>query len=61
MKKLDISPDKLGFGIYFTDHMFVLKYNQDKGWHDGCIVDYGPLQMDPDHVYFTIHRKYLRV
>ena len=23
----------LGFGKYFTDHMFVMDYTPDKGWH----------------------------
>lgn len=39
--------DKLGFGQYFTDHMFILDYTEGKGWHDPRIVPYGPLQIDP--------------
>ena len=28
-------PDQnnLGFGKYFTDHMFILDWNKEKGWH----------------------------
>ncbi len=44
-KKID--PAKLGFGIHFTDHMYVIKYHEDKGWYDGGIVDYRPFQMSP--------------
>ena len=32
----------LGFGKYFTDHMFLMDYTPDKGWHDARIVPYGP-------------------
>ena len=38
---------KLGFGEIFTDHMFLMEYTTEKGWHDARIVPYGPLQMDP--------------
>ena len=37
----------LGFGHIFTDHMFLMDYDEGKGWHDARIVPYGPLQMDP--------------
>lgn len=40
-------PDKLVFGKTFTDHMFMMDYSADKGWHDGRIVPYGPLEIDP--------------
>ena len=26
--------DQLGFGTVFTDHMFLMDYSADKGWHD---------------------------
>lgn len=38
---------ELGFGQYFTDHMFLLDYSESQGWHDGRIVPYGPLCLDP--------------
>ena len=31
---------KLGFGKIFTDHMYVMEYNPEKGWHDPKIVPY---------------------
>ncbi len=40
-------PTQLGFGKYFTDHMFVMDYDEGKGWHDPRIVPYGPLALDP--------------
>ena len=40
-------PEKLGFGNYFTDHMFLMDYSEDRGWHDARIVPYGPLTLSP--------------
>ncbi|WP_249030323.1 branched-chain amino acid aminotransferase [Tannockella kyphosi] len=42
-------PDQnnLGFGKYFTDHMFMMDYTEGVGWHDARIVPYGPIPMDP--------------
>lgn len=37
----------LPFGTIFTDHMFLMNYQKDKGWHNGRIVPYGPLCLDP--------------
>ncbi len=39
--------DKLGFGVHFTDHMLVMDYNLEKGWHGARIEPYGPIQIDP--------------
>lgn len=42
------SPDtNLGFGKYFTDHIFTAKFQRSKGWYDYQIKPYGPLSMDP--------------
>ncbi|MCX8131647.1 MAG: branched-chain amino acid aminotransferase [Clostridia bacterium] len=40
-------PNSLGFGKYFTDHMFIMDYTEGKGWHDARIIPYGPLELDP--------------
>lgn len=42
-------PDEnnLGFGKYFTDHMFLMDYDEGKGWYDPRIVPYQPLSLDP--------------
>ena len=37
----------LGFGTYFTDHMFIMDYAPEKGWHDARIEPYGPMEMYP--------------
>ncbi len=33
--------------FYFTDHMFVMNYDEGQGWHDARIVPYGPIELDP--------------
>jgi branched-chain amino acid aminotransferase len=38
---------ELGFGKYTTDHMFLMDYTQEKGWHDPRIEPYGDLRLDP--------------
>ena len=42
-------PDQknLGFGKYFTDHMFLMDYTEEKGWYDPRIIPYQPLALDP--------------
>lgn len=45
-------PESLRFGTVFTDHMFVMDYDPENGWHDGKIVPYGPLALDPATVVF---------
>ncbi len=42
----------LQFGKIFTDHMFVMDYNPEQGWHDARIVPYGPLNYDPATAVF---------
>ncbi len=39
--------DNLGFGKYFTDHMFIADYTAEKGWHDPRIVPYALLDIEP--------------
>lgn len=48
-------PDQnnLVFGKYYTDHMFIMDYSVEKGWHDPRIVPYAPLSIDP--ACMTLH------
>lgn len=41
------SDSALGFGQIFTDHMFIMDYEEGKGWIDARIVPYGPIAMEP--------------
>ena len=47
--ELKAKPDSstLGFGKIFTDHMFIMDYSQEKGWHDARIVPFGPFPIHP--------------
>lgn len=48
-KTLKDKPDfkNLGFGKYFTDHMFIMDWSSEKGWHDARIVPFGYLPIHP--------------
>ena len=39
--------DKLGFGHYFTDHMFIMDYEEGRGWYDARIVPFGNICLHP--------------
>ena len=43
---------KLGFGVKFTDHMFIMDYTEGKGWHDARIVPYGDISLSPAATVF---------
>ena len=38
---------QLGFGKYFTDHMFLMDYSREQGWHNARIVPFGNLSLHP--------------
>jgi branched-chain amino acid aminotransferase len=38
---------ELKFGKYTTDHMFLMDYTQERGWHAGRIEPYHPLELEP--------------
>ena len=44
--------DQLEFGKVFTDHMFVMDYSTDLGWHDASIIPYQPIELDPSAMIF---------
>ena len=46
-KEKPADESKLGFGKVFTDHMFLMDWDIDRGWHDARIVPYGPLSLSP--------------
>jgi branched-chain amino acid aminotransferase len=47
VKKQKPSSEQLGFGKYFTDHMFIMEYDTGEGWHHPRIVPYQSLLLDP--------------
>jgi len=38
---------KLGFGKYLTDHMYLIKYTNERGWYGEGVKKYGPMVLDP--------------
>lgn len=46
-KKQKPAADQLGFGKFFTDHMFIMDYEAGTGWHNPRIVPYQPISLDP--------------
>ena len=48
-KTLKEKPDftKLGFGKYFTDHMFVMEYSDTEGWKNARIVPFDYIPIHP--------------
>jgi branched-chain amino acid aminotransferase len=44
--------DQLEFGKVFTDHMFVMDYSTELGWHDARVIPYQPLEIDPASMIF---------
>ena len=38
---------ELAFGRVFTDHMALVDYEADKGWHNPRVVPYAAIQLDP--------------
>lgn len=51
-KPLPAKDDPLVFGTIFTDHMFIMNYDPEKGWNDARIVPYQPVSLDPSAMVF---------
>lgn len=47
-ENLKVKPPVKGlpFGKVFTDHMFLMNYNPEQGWHDPRVVPYGPIPFE---------------
>ena len=56
---IDVSPSRLsdgerakiladpGFGRFFSDHMSIIYWDADKGWHGACITELRPFTLHP--------------
>ncbi len=51
-KKVKPDYSNLGFGKYFTDHMFMMDYTDGQGWHDARIVPFQNLSLSPATAVF---------
>jgi branched-chain amino acid aminotransferase len=38
---------ELGFGAYFTNHMFVMDYEEGRGWYDARIIPFANVSIHP--------------
>ena len=52
MKKPIPAADQLGFGKLFSDHMLVMDYNQEQGWHHPRIEPHAPFCVEPAMMVF---------
>ena len=50
-EKPDVS--KIGFGTHFTDYMFEMDFDREKGWHDPRIVPFRDITVSPANT--TLH------
>lgn len=46
LKQKPAAGTALGFGKYFTDYMFTMKYSKEQGWHDAKIEPNEPIAFD---------------
>jgi len=51
-KQRNYKESQLGFGRYFSDHMFIMEYDRTSGWHNARIIPYQPLVLDPAALTF---------
>src|SRR5262245_11716345 len=42
-----VPDDQLGFGQVFADHMLLMDYTTQAGWHQARIEPYGPFSLEP--------------
>ncbi len=51
-KQKPAADDPLKFGTIFTDHMFIMNYEEGKGWINPRIVPYQPVVLEPSAMVF---------
>lgn len=51
-RKSEKPTENLGFGKIFTDHMFVMDYDRQQGWHDARIEPFANLSLHPAATVF---------
>ena len=50
-KQKPADESSLGFGKFFSDHMFIMEYEEGKGWMNPRIEPYHRLSLDPTHLF----------
>lgn len=51
-KPIPGADNPLNFGTIFTDHMFMMNYEEGKGWFDPRVVPYQKIQLEPSAMVF---------
>lgn len=51
-KPIPDESNPLAFGTIFTDHMFIMDYETNKGWHNERVTEYAPITLDPSAMVF---------
>ena len=61
--RLKEKPDQqnLGFGLHFTDHMYLVKWDRQRGWHDAEICPFQDFNMSPAAMVLHYGQAILRV
>lgn len=52
LKQKPQDESNLGFGQIFTDHLFIMRYTEGKGWHDAEISPYENFSISPAATVF---------
>ena len=52
LKQKPADESKLGFGKVFTDHMFMMEYEKEKGWFAPRVQPYQNIPLDPASLVF---------
>lgn len=50
--KIKPKSEEMLFGKNFSDHMFIMDYDEGKGWHDARIIPYQNLSLAPSTMVF---------
>ncbi len=52
LKKRPVDESNLGFGQFFSDHLFIMRYTEGKGWHSAEIMPYENFSISPAATVF---------
>lgn len=60
LKAKPVDSSKLGFGNIFTDHMFLMNYDEGEGWHNRASSLWPPVPGSGRHVPAITARRFSR-
>ena len=61
-KQFQPKPDvtKIPFGSVFTDHIFQVNYDTEKGWFDARIIPFQPILLSPAAMVYHYAQEILK-